>query len=129
RGQIATISDPLTGDAAGEEPKSGFTKIKVNNSLRRTIRDMISGLTLASPDPIVRLVAARTMFVAPDAGNLGALDAAIAKETVASVKASLEAARASTILVSDAPDAAKLDAIALLGQRGDRDTLSLLTGY
>ncbi|MFN3549510.1 MAG: urea ABC transporter permease subunit UrtB [Mesorhizobium sp.] len=129
RGQTASLFDPLTGEAAGEEPKGGFTKIKVNNSLRRTIRAMISGLTLASPDPVVRLAAARTMFVAPDAANLEALEAAIAKETVGSVKASLEAARASTILVSDAPDAAKLDAIALLGQRGDRDTLSLLTGF
>ncbi|WP_187971856.1 urea ABC transporter permease subunit UrtB [Aquibium microcysteis] len=129
KGQSAALFDPLTGDAAGEEPKGGFTKIKVNNSLRRTIRDVISGLTLASPDPVVRLAAARTMFVAPDAGNLEALDAAIARETVASVKAALEAARASTILVSDAADAAKLDAIAFLGQRGDRDTLSLLTGF
>ncbi len=129
RGQTATLFDPLTGEAAGEEPKGGFTKVKVNNSLRRAIRDVISGLTLASPDPVVRLAAARTMFIAPDAANLEALDVAIAAETVASVKTSLEAARASTILVSDAPDAAKLDAIALLGQRGDRETLSLLTGF
>ncbi len=129
QGQTASLFDPLTGDAAGEAPKGGFTKIKVNNSLRRTIRAMISGLTLASPDPVVRIAAARTMFVAPDAANLEALDAAIARETVASVKASLEAARASTILVSEEPDTAKLDAIALLGQRGDRDTLSLLTGF
>jgi len=129
RGQTATLFDPLTGEAAGEEPKGGFTKVKVNNSLRRAIRDVISGLTLASPDPVVRLAAARTMFIAPDAANLEALDVAIAAESVASVKTSLEAARASTILVSDAPDAAKLDAIALLGKRGDRETLSLLTGF
>jgi urea transport system permease protein len=128
-GQTARLFDPLTGEAAGEEPKAGFTKVKVNNSLRRTIRDVVSGLTLASPDPTVRLAAARTMFVAPDAGNLEALDAAIAAETVGSVRAALEAARASTILVSDAPEADKLEAVALLGARGDRDTLSLLTGF
>ena len=129
QGQIARLFDPLTGEAMGEEPKGAFTKVKVNNSLRRTIRAMISGLTLASPDPVVRLAAARTMFVAPDAANLEALKTAIEKETVGSVKASLEAARASTILVSEEPDAAKLEAIAFLGQRGDRDTLSLLTGF
>ncbi|GIL01148.1 MAG: branched-chain amino acid ABC transporter permease [Alphaproteobacteria bacterium] len=128
-GQAATLFDPLTGETVGEAPKRDFTKIKVNNSLRRTIRAVVSGLTLAAPDSTVRLSAAINMFRAPDPANLEALDVAIARETEARVAAALEAARASSVLVSDQPDDRKLAAIALLGQRGDRETLSLLTAF
>ncbi|MDP3896439.1 MAG: urea ABC transporter permease subunit UrtB [Mesorhizobium sp.] len=128
-GATAKLYDALTGEAAGEEPKAGFTKVKVNNTLRRAIRDMIGGLTLGADDPAVRLAAAATMYRNPDAANLEAIEAAIAKETVARVKAKLEDARASAILVSDRPDTEKMAAVDLLGARGDRSTLSLLTAY
>lgn len=129
QGAVATLSDPLTGEAAGEEPKAAYTKVKVNNSLRRAIRDALGSLTLGSDDPAIRLAAATTMFLNPDAANLEAIEAAIAKETSSSVKAKLEDARASAILVSDRPDAEKIAAIELLGNRGDQNTLSLLTAY
>ncbi len=129
QGAVAALSDPLTGEAAGEEPKAGYTKVKVNNALRRAIRDAIGSLTLGSDDPSVRLAAATTMFLNPDAANLDAIEAAIAKETSSSVKAKLEDALASAVLVSDRPDAEKIAAIDLLGNRGDQNTLSLLTAY
>ncbi|MFH1796120.1 MAG: urea ABC transporter permease subunit UrtB [Pseudomonadota bacterium] len=128
-GQTASLLDPLTGEAAGEAPKAAYTKVKVNNSLRRAIRDAIGALTLGAEDPAVRLTAATTMFLNPDAANLEAIEAAIASETNAAVKAKLEDARASAVLVSDRPDAEKMTAVELLGLRGDRNTLSLLTAY
>jgi len=129
QGQAGTLSDPLTGEAAGEEPKAGYSKVRVNNTLRRAIRDAVGSLTLGADDARVRLTAATTMFVNPDAANLDALGAAIAKETNATVKAKLEDAQASAILVSDRPDADKLAAIERLGSNGDRGTVSLLTAY
>ncbi len=128
-GQTGSLLDPLTSEAAGEESKAAYTKIMVNNSLRRAIRDAIGALTLGAEDPGVRLTAATTMFLNPDAANLVAIEAAIASESDAAVKAKLEDARASAILVSDRPDAEKLAAVELLGKRGDRNTLSLLTAY
>ena len=86
-------------------------------------------LTLGASDPAVRLAAAENMFRNPDAAAIGALDAAIAKETDARVKARLEQARASAVLVSDLPETDKLAAIAVLGARGDREALSLLTSF
>ncbi|RUW98374.1 MULTISPECIES: urea ABC transporter permease subunit UrtB [unclassified Mesorhizobium] len=121
------LFDPLSGEPAGEAPEDDITKISVNNTLRRTIRDALGTLTLGSKDPTVRIAAADTMFKTPDAANIGPLDAVIASESVASVKALLEQARAASILVSDKPDADKLAAIALIGARGDRDAVSLLT--
>jgi urea transport system permease protein len=129
KGQTANLLDPLTGEAAGEAPKAAYTKVKVNNSLRRAIRDAIGTLTLGADDPAVRLTAATTMFLNPDAANLEAIESAIAAETNAAVKAKLEDARASAVLVSDRPDAEKMAAVDLLGLRGDRNTLSLLTAY
>ena len=127
--QVVRLADPLTGAAAGEEPKAAFTKVRVNNGLRRTIRDLIGTLTLGSDDPAVRLAAAGTMFGAPDPAAISALDAAIAGETVSSVRAALEQARAAAVLQSDLPEADKLAAIDLIASRGDRLALSLLTGY
>lgn len=121
------LLDPLTGQAAGEVDKSGVTKIKVNNTLRRVIRDTMGTLTLGARDPSVRLAAADTMFKTPDAGNIAALDTAIDSEGVAGVKARLLQARAASILMSDKPEIDKLAAVALIGARGDRDALSLLT--
>ena len=128
-GQTARLFDALTGEAAGEEPKTAFTKVRVNNTLRRAIRDVVGGLTLGADDPAVRLAAANTMYRNPDPANLDAIEAAIASESVTNVKARLEDARASAILVSDRPDAEKMAAVELLGARGDRNTLSLLTAY
>jgi urea transport system permease protein len=128
-GQAIKLADPLTGAEAGEEPKAALTKVKVNNTLRRVIRDLLGTLTLGSDDPAARLAAAETMFRTPDPAAIPGLDAAIAKEAVSSVKVGLEQARASAVLQSDLPEAEKLAAIDLIAARGDREALSLLTGY
>lgn len=126
-GDSVSLLDPLSGESAGEAAKADITKIKVNNTLRRVIRDALGTLTLRAKDPAVRIAAADTMFKTPDAANIEPLDAAIAAETDAKVKALFEQARAASVLVSDKPEADKLAAIALIGARGDRDALSLLT--
>jgi urea transport system permease protein len=123
------LLDPLTGEPAGEAQKSELTKVKVNNGLRGVIRDVLGTLTLGSPDAAVRLAAAETMFRSPDPAAIPALDAAIAKETDAAVKARLEQARASAVLLSDLPEVDKLAAIEVIKARGDRDALSLLTAF
>jgi urea transport system permease protein len=121
------LIDPVTGMEAGEAAKTDIQKIKVNNSLRRIIRDSLGNLTLQSPDPATRLHAAVTIFRNSDASQLAALDAAIASETNAGVKSQMELARASAILSSDRSDDEKVGAIKLIGERGGRDALSLLT--
>ena len=128
-GPTVKLTDPLTDADAGEAAKAEMTKIKVNNTLRRVIRDALGTLTLASDDPAARIAAAETMFKTPDAAAIPALDVAIAKEQVASVKAELEQARASSVLVSDLPEADKVAAIDLIATSGSRDALSLLTAF
>lgn len=126
-GGSVELLDPLSGEKSGDAAKSEITKIKVNNTLRRAIRDALGTLTLGAKNPAARIAAADTMFKTPDAIHIEPLDAAIASESVASVKALLEQARAASVLVSDRPEADKLAAVALIGGRGDRNALSLLT--
>ncbi len=91
---------------------------------------MLGTLTLGSADPDARgSPPPRPCSGNPIAADIAALDAAIAKETDAGVKARLEQARASAVLVSDLPEADKLAAIDVLGARGDREALSLLTSF
>jgi urea transport system permease protein len=121
------LIDPVTGKEAGEAAKTDVVKIKVNNGLRRIIRDSLGNLTLQSPDTATRLQAAETIFKNSDASQLAALDAAIASEANAGVKAQMELARASAILNSDRNDDEKVEAIKLIRERGGREALSLLT--
>ena len=122
------LSDALTGADLGAAPESGLTKIKVNNKVRRAIRAAMGSLTLLSPDPEVRAIAADAVFRSADARALDTLDQAIARETLPDLKARLVQARAAVVLAGDAPDAEKLAAIETLRARGDREVLSLLAG-
>ncbi len=126
---VVTLLDPITGESQGETKAAEITKIKVNNGLRRTIREVLAGLTLGSPSPAVRGQAADTMFAAPDPSAIEALEAAIADETVAWVRQKMVEARAAAVLASDLPEAEKLEAIETIRQRGDRAALSMLSGY
>ena len=125
----ARLFDPLTGDAAGEEASGAMTKIKVNNGLRRAIREVLGTLTLGSPDAARRLEAAETMFQSPDPANIEVLDAAIAKEADARVKARLEQARAAAVLLSDMPVEDKRAAVTVIAARGDRAALAMLSAF
>ena len=124
-----SLFDPLTGDEAGTAAKGEVTKICVNNSLRRVIREVGGGLTLAADDPAARMNAANVLFARPDPNAIALLDTAIGRETDDGVKTRLEAARAAAILVSDRGEGDKRAAIAFLGGLGTREALNLLTGF
>ncbi|WP_207476267.1 urea ABC transporter permease subunit UrtB [Arenibaculum pallidiluteum] len=129
QGAEMALTDPLSGASLGTAAPAVVDKIRINNSLRRSIRAAIGSLTLMSPDPRIRLNAAHAVFKSRDAAALETLDTALGRETDASVKQAMAEARASVILASaSAPEEQKLAAIDTLGERGDREVLSLLTG-
>src|SRR4029079_15547569 len=112
---------------AGDAVRADLTKIKVNNALRRVVRDVLGSLTLASDDAATRTSAAETLLQRPDPTAIDALDQAIAREQVPAVKDKLEAARAAAVLNSDFQASEKMAAITVIAARGGRDALSLLT--
>jgi urea ABC transporter, permease protein UrtB len=120
------LVEPLTGESAGPVAKNAVTKIKVNNSLRRAIRSAMGGLTLLSPDRNVRLQAADAVMRSPSSENLELVEAALAKETDAEVKARMEEARAVSVLSSDRSVEEKREAIQTIKDLGGRNALGIL---
>ena len=127
-GGLALI-DPVTGANAGTAAKAELTKIRVNNAVRRAVREASGSLTLGGDDAAARMAAANAIFQKPDPGSIEALDAAIAKESDAAVKARMEQARAASVFNSNLPDADKSSAIALISSLGSREALNLLTAF
>ncbi len=128
-GKNYKLAVPLTGEDAGEEPKRGFAKIKVNNNLRRVIRSVLGGLTLQSKDAATRMTAAETILKSPSEDAIDALELAIAKETDSAVLKAMNQARAASIIISSRPPEDKVDAITRIRNMGGRDALSLLLGF
>jgi urea transport system permease protein len=123
------LIDAATGQPIAGAPPADLSPVRLNNRLRGIVQAALGSLTLMAPDPGKRLDAARAVFKSKDANALAALDQAIAKETDARVKAALLEARAAVVLYLDsASDADKIEAVALIRQRGDQEALSLLGG-
>jgi urea transport system permease protein len=123
------LIDAATGEPVAGSTPSDLAPVRLNNRLRRIIEAALGGLTLMAPDPGKRFEAAQAVLKSKDANALSALEQAIAKESDAQVKQALTEARAAVVLYLDnAPDADKIDAIAVIRQRGDQDALALLGG-
>ncbi len=123
------IADPLTGAGAGSAAKADLVKIRVNNTLRGVIRDMLGALTLGGEDVGARLAAADALFRSADPDSIPVLDAALAKEADATVKNRMIAARAAAVLSSTLPETEKSAAIKTLADLGSREALNLLTSF
>src|SRR5215472_129518 len=123
------LIDAATGEPVSGSAPSDLAPVRLNNRLRRIVEAALGGLTLMAPDAGKRFEAAQAVLKSKDANALPALEQAIAKESDAQVKQALTEARAAVVLYLDnAPDADKIDAIAVIRQRGDQDALALLGG-
>lgn len=121
------VSDAATGEAVASS-FANLGNVRLNNRLRRAVDAAVGGLTLMSPDPARRLQAAQAVFKSRDANALPTLEAALPKETNASVRRVFAEARAAILLAKpDAPEADRIEAIAVIRDRGDQDALALLT--
>ncbi|WP_336058073.1 urea ABC transporter permease subunit UrtB [Nitratireductor sp. CH_MIT9313-5] len=127
-GKTYRLSDPISGDDLGTAAKGVLDKIRVNNRLRRAIDGAIGQLTLMSDDPAVRQSAARNVLATADPDALPLIDEALAQEDVASIRQTLEIARAAIILKTEASAEEKEAAVATIAAKGDREALTMLTG-
>jgi urea transport system permease protein len=125
-GKQLTLTDAVSGKDAGTSSEDALDRVKVNNRLRGAIDAVLGSLTLMSPDPGVRRAAADELFKRRDPGALPALEKALAAEKDAGIKRAMTEARAAMILASDAPPAQKIEALAVVQSRGDRDALGVL---
>ncbi|MGA7486344.1 MAG: urea ABC transporter permease subunit UrtB [Xanthobacteraceae bacterium] len=120
----AATGQPVVGDGPPD-----LAPVRLNNRLRRIVEAALGSLTLMAPEADKRLDAAQAVLKSKDANALPALDQAIAKESNPRVKQALIEARAAVVLYLDnASDADKIDAVAVIRQRGDQDAIALLGG-
>src|SRR5262245_4101180 len=123
------LIDAATGRPVAGEVPSDLAPVRLNNRLRRIVEAALGSLTLMAPDPGKRLEAAQAVLKSKDANALPALEQAIAGESDPRVKQALNETRAAVVLyLENASDADKMDAIAVIRQRGDQDALALLGG-
>src|SRR5205085_6485206 len=122
-----TVLDAATGTPTAAVP-ADLKPVRINNRLRRSIDAALGNLTLLAADPARRLEAARAVFKSKDASVLPTIETALAKETDATVKRAMGEARAAVILfTADAKEADKIEAVAVIRQRGDQEALALLS--
>src|SRR5262249_9679816 len=108
----AATGQPITGD-----PPADIDTGNVNNRLRRAIAAALGALTLLDPDPGKRYDAAQAVFKSKDENALPALDKAIERETNARARKAMTEARAAIVLGSDAAEADKVAAVAVIRER------------
>jgi urea transport system permease protein len=120
------LTDAVTGETLGQAPAAQLERIRLNNRVRRAIRDTLGALTLMSDNAATRLAAAQAVLRTGDADQLPLLETAIAQETDARVLQVMNQARAVAIIRSDRPDEEKIEAINLVAQLGGREAVSIL---
>jgi urea transport system permease protein len=123
------LQDPVSGKELGYAGHFELKKIKIKNSIRRSISAILSNLNLRSVEPETRDSAARAIFVNSDANALEALEIALAAETNTTIKAVMAEAKASAILGSSRSNKDKLLAIEVIANVGSRQALSILSSY
>src|SRR5258707_9885002 len=124
-GNQLALTEAISGKPAGSGSEAELDRVRVNNRLRGVIEAAVGSLTLMSPDARVRREAADALFKRRDASSLAALDQALAVEKDPRIKRIMSEARPASVLASDAPAAQKVEAIALVRERGDRDALGV----
>src|SRR5207244_12354215 len=123
------LIDAATGRPVAGDLPSDLAPVRLNNRLRRIVEAALGSLTLMAPDPAKRLEAAQAVLRSKDANALPALQQAIGSESDPQVKRALVEARAAVILYLDnASEEDKLNAIAVIRERGNQDALALLGG-
>ncbi len=107
----------------------GARALRLNNGVRGALDAALGSLRLSSPDAGTRAAAAAAVFEARDAAALPALDRALAHEADGAVRTTMLQARAAVQLsATGTSEADRVAAIAVLRERGDQASRSLLTG-
>ncbi len=126
RDEAGAWFDAATGEKLAAAP-TGTRPVRLNNAVRRAVEAALGALTLLSPDPAKRREAADAVFKSRDPAALEPLAKAITAEKDGAIRQLMLAARAAILIGKpDASEAERIDAIALLRERGDQAALSLL---
>ncbi len=125
-GENLALTDPLTNAAAGAAAPDGFSKIGVNNQLRKALRVALGQFDLSNPDEGVRQNAVREMLRAVDPESIAALRARLAVESSSAVRRDIRAGLALADLDSGEADV-RLAAVKTLSASLNTDVYNRLS--
>ena len=75
------VFTPLFGrEPIVQDNKRGFSKVKINNKLRRLLRQHLATFQLSNEDPAIRLLAVRELLKNPEPGNARLVAALVENE-------------------------------------------------
>ncbi len=121
-----TLTDALTGAAAGSAAAAGFARIGINNQLRKALRVTLAQFDLSNADEGVRRNAVREMLRAVDPQSLAALRARLMQEHSAAVRRDILAGLALADLDSSDADT-RLAAVSALSASLNSDVYNRLS--
>jgi len=125
-GDNLKLIDPATGTPGGTVPPDGYSKVNLNNSLRKALRVALAQFDLNSPDAGTRLTAVREMLRAVDDETVTTLRAHLPQESDGRVKREILDALALADL--DSGDAKlRLAAVKVLAGSLNNDVYNRLT--
>jgi len=131
-GRVVIVKGGQVFDAATMVPivpaPDQLEGIVLNNRLRGTLDAAVGALKLLSPDRATRLASARAIESTSQAAVLPLIEKALARETDAAIKSSLEQTRASLNLNSPDP-AVRLAAVQKLGETNQARFETVLKGF
>ncbi|HVW23724.1 MAG TPA: urea ABC transporter permease subunit UrtB [Polyangiaceae bacterium] len=113
------VTDALAGNGGvATAPSGALSTPAVDNTVRRSLQPALAALRLSSPDPNVRLTAAKELAKRSSEEGIALLRAALAREKDGGVKTAIELALAEVDL--DGKDAdRRLAAIEVIGKSGE----------
>lgn len=104
------LTDPVTGEAAGEATRYEVRRVVINNAIRGEIRDLLAVAGLNSPDRATRERAVDRLLSNPSREATGLIRAAIEDEPDAGIRATMAVALALSRLESEDP-AVRMEAV------------------
>jgi urea transport system permease protein len=111
--EMLALTDPVTQKSIGTEPAEGLTKIGTNNSLRKSLKNLLAQIALTDPDPAVRLSAVKESMRALDETTVASFRASLATEKDGKVKRAIQVGLALADLESPEADV-RLEAVRTL---------------
>ena len=84
------LTDPVTGEPAGQATQYEVRRISINNAVRTEAREMLSLAALISPDDDARMAAVRQLLNSPDPEVVDRIRPLLEAESVARIRRGME---------------------------------------
>ncbi|VAW97479.1 Urea ABC transporter, permease protein UrtB [hydrothermal vent metagenome] len=127
-GDNYTFSPVFSGEQISQENRRGFKKVKVNNRLRSTIRQLLAVMQLKHKDADIRLAAVQELLKNPELSASHLIKKAVGNETDSRVITAMQTLLA-VIQIENGDETEQRSAIKTLSQSLNSSAMNALRDY